>query len=65
MLGMKFLGGIVSRDEDFIKGLYMNRAFKAAELISSITTKRSSELFLLRSCMSIAKLYFWPMNVSI
>ncbi|KAL6505584.1 hypothetical protein OROHE_022963 [Orobanche hederae] len=60
LLGMKLLGGAVSRDEDFIKELSKKRASRAIELMHLLPQLRDpqSELLLLRSCMGIAKLFF-------
>lgn len=57
---MKLLGGVVSRDKDFIEGLAIKRASRAVELMHLLPRLRDpqSELFLLRSCMGIAKLFF-------
>ncbi|GJT77030.1 hypothetical protein Tco_1043755 [Tanacetum coccineum] len=54
------LGGVVSRDADFISGLAMRRATNAVDLISLLPQLHDpqSELLLLRSCMGIAKLFF-------
>jgi len=59
-LGVKLLGGAVSRDKGFIEGLAMKRAYRAAELMHLLPQLRDpqSELLLLRSCMGIAKLFF-------
>ncbi|KAK2402907.1 hypothetical protein QL285_052393 [Trifolium repens] len=60
MLGVKLLGGAVSRDKCFIEGVAMKRAVKAVELMHLLPRLRDpqSELLLLRSCMGIAKLFF-------
>ncbi|KAK2455796.1 hypothetical protein QL285_003218 [Trifolium repens] len=60
MLGVKLLGGAVSRDKCFIEGVAMKRAIKAVELMQLLPRLRDpqSELLLLRSCMGIAKLFF-------
>ncbi|GJU04921.1 hypothetical protein Tco_1121351 [Tanacetum coccineum] len=59
-LGVKLLGGAVSRDADFISGLAMRRAANAVDLMSLLLQLNDpqSELLLLRSCMGIAKLFF-------
>ncbi|GJY27321.1 hypothetical protein Tco_0402047 [Tanacetum coccineum] len=59
-LGVKLLGGAVSRDADFISGLAMRRAANAVDLMSLLPQLHDpqSELLLLRSCMGIAKLFF-------
>lgn len=66
VFGMKLLEGVVSRDDSFIKGLSIKRASRAIELMHLLPRLRDpqSGLFLLRSCMGIAKLFFWPKNVS-
>ncbi|KAL5703887.1 hypothetical protein ACHQM5_022381 [Ranunculus cassubicifolius] len=60
LLGVKLLGGAVSRDRGFIEGLAMRRANKAIELMHLLPQlgDPQSELLLLRSCMGIAKLFF-------
>jgi hypothetical protein len=59
-LGVKLLGGAVSRDKCFIEGVAMKRAIRAVELMHLLPRLRDpqSELLLLRSCMGIAKLFF-------
>jgi hypothetical protein len=59
-LGVKLLGGAVSRDKGFIKGVAMKRAVRAVELMHLLPQLKDpqSELLLLRSCMGIAKLLF-------
>ncbi|PWA63908.1 reverse transcriptase domain-containing protein [Artemisia annua] len=59
-LGVKLLGGAVSRDAYFISGLAMRRAANAVDLMSLLPQLHDpqSELLLLRSCMGIAKLFF-------
>jgi len=59
-LGVKLLGGSVSRDKGFIEGLAMKRASRTAKLMHLLLQLRDpqSELLLLRSCMGIAKLFF-------
>ncbi|PWA56706.1 reverse transcriptase domain-containing protein [Artemisia annua] len=59
-LGVKLLGGAVSRDADFISGLAIKRAVNAVDLMSLLPQLRDpqSELLLLRSGMGIAKLFF-------
>ncbi|GJY40509.1 hypothetical protein Tco_0427779, partial [Tanacetum coccineum] len=59
-LGVKLLGGAVSRDAGFISSLAMKRASRAVELMSLLPSLRDpqSELLLLRSCMGVAKLLF-------
>ncbi|GJX53998.1 putative reverse transcriptase domain-containing protein [Tanacetum coccineum] len=59
-LGVKLLGGAVSRDAGFISSLAVKRASRAVELMSLLPSLRDpqSELLLLRSCMGIAKLLF-------
>jgi hypothetical protein len=58
--GVKLLGGAVSRDKGFIEEVVMKRVVKAVELMHLLPTLRDSQskLLLLRSCMSIAKLFF-------
>ena len=55
-LGVKLLGGAVSRDKGFIEGLTMKRVSRAVELMHLLPQLRDpqSELLLLRSCMGIA-----------
>ncbi|GJU02686.1 putative reverse transcriptase domain-containing protein [Tanacetum coccineum] len=59
-LGVKLLGGAVSRDAGFISSLAVKRASRAVELMSLLSSLRDpqSELLLLRSCMGVAKLLF-------
>ncbi|GJV68014.1 putative reverse transcriptase domain-containing protein [Tanacetum coccineum] len=59
-LGVKILGGAVSRDTNFISGLAMRRAVNAVDLMSLLPPLNDpqSELLLLRSCMGIANLFF-------
>ncbi|GJX21796.1 hypothetical protein Tco_0226241, partial [Tanacetum coccineum] len=59
-LGVKPLGGAVSRDAGFISSLAVKRASRAVELMSLLPSLRDpqSELLLLRSCMGVAKLLF-------
>ncbi|KAI3750270.1 hypothetical protein L2E82_20904 [Cichorium intybus] len=59
-LGVKLLGGAVSRDAEFISGLALKRAVKAVDLMGLLPQlcDPQSELLLLRSCMGIAKLFF-------
>ena len=59
-MGVKLLGGAVSRDGSFIEGLAMKKAAKAVELMHLLPQlgDPQSELLLLRSCMGIAKLFF-------
>ena len=58
-LGVKLLGGAVSRDKGFIEGLAMKRASRAAELMHLLPQLRDPQNeLLLRSCMGIAKLFF-------
>ncbi|KAK9056951.1 hypothetical protein SSX86_024316 [Deinandra increscens subsp. villosa] len=59
-LGVKLLGGAVSRNADFIQGLATKRASNAVDLIRLLPKlgDPQSELLLLRSCMGIAKLFF-------
>ena len=59
-LGVKLLGGAVSRDAGFISSLAMKRASRAVELMSLLPSLRDpqSELLLLRSCMGVTKLLF-------
>ncbi|XP_052625610.1 uncharacterized protein LOC128132729 [Lactuca sativa] len=59
-LGVKLLGGAVSRDVGFISGLAMKRAVNAVDLMGLLPQlcDPHSELLLLRSCMGIAKLFF-------
>ncbi|GKB81617.1 hypothetical protein Tco_0948512 [Tanacetum coccineum] len=58
--GVKLLGGAVSRDAYFISRLAMRRAANAVDLMGLLPLLHDpqSEPFLLRSCMSIAKLFF-------
>ncbi|GJW62444.1 hypothetical protein Tco_0111779 [Tanacetum coccineum] len=58
--GVNLLGGAVSRDIDFILGLAIRRVANAVDLMSLLQRLHDpqSKLFLLRSCMSIAKLFF-------
>jgi hypothetical protein len=60
VLGIKLLGGVVSRDKRFIEGVAMKRAVRAVELMHLLPQLKDpqSELILLRSCMGIAKLFF-------
>ncbi|GKE12018.1 hypothetical protein Tco_1415569 [Tanacetum coccineum] len=59
-LGVKLLGGAVSRDTDFISGMAMRRAMNAVDLMNLLPQLHDpqSELLLLRSCMGISKLFF-------
>lgn len=59
-LGVKLLGGAVSRDAGFISSLAVKRASRAVELMGCLPSLRDpqSELLLLRSCMGVAKLLF-------
>ncbi|GKE88146.1 putative reverse transcriptase domain-containing protein, partial [Tanacetum coccineum] len=59
-LGVKLLGGAVSRDVGFISSLAVKRASRVVELMSLLPSlwDPQSELLLLRSCMGIAKLLF-------
>ncbi|GJV06054.1 hypothetical protein Tco_1343710 [Tanacetum coccineum] len=59
-LGVKLLGGAVSRDARFISSLAVKRASRAMELMSLLPRLRDpqSELLLLRSCMGVTKLLF-------
>ncbi|GKA07259.1 hypothetical protein Tco_0686483 [Tanacetum coccineum] len=59
-LGVKLLGGEVSRDAGFISSLAVKRASRAVELMSLLPSLRDpqSEILLLRSCMDVAKLLF-------
>ncbi|GJT83755.1 hypothetical protein Tco_1058097 [Tanacetum coccineum] len=54
-LGVKLLGGAVSRDADFISGLAMRRAENVVDLMSFLPRLHDpqSELLLLRSCMGL------------
>ncbi|GJY59318.1 hypothetical protein Tco_0459210 [Tanacetum coccineum] len=58
-LGVKILRGSVSRDLYFISGLAMRRATNDVDLMSLLPQLHDpqSKLFLLRSCMGIAKLF--------
>ncbi|XP_026459245.1 uncharacterized protein LOC113359892 [Papaver somniferum] len=58
--GVKLLGGPVSLDDGFLKGLAIKRAEKAVELMQVLSKLRDpqSELLLLRACMGISKLLF-------
>jgi len=60
VLGVKLLGGAVSRDAGFIGRLAMKRAASAVDLMGLLPQlcDPQSELLLLRSCMGIAKLLF-------
>ncbi|MCI50113.1 hypothetical protein A2U01_0071357, partial [Trifolium medium] len=60
MLGVKLLGGAVSRDKSFIEGVAMKRTVGAVELMHLLPQLKDpqSELLLPRSCMGIAKLFF-------
>ncbi|KAJ0771049.1 putative exostosin [Helianthus annuus] len=60
LVGVKLLGGAVSRDASFISGLAKKRAAKAVDLMRLLPKlgDPQSELLLLRSCMGIAKLFF-------
>ncbi|PWA60602.1 reverse transcriptase domain-containing protein [Artemisia annua] len=59
-LGVKLLGGAVSRDAGFISGLVKKRASSAIDMMRLLPQlgDPQSELLLLRSCMGIAKLFF-------
>jgi len=59
-VGVKLLGGAVSRDKGFIEGLATKRASRDAELMHLLPQLRDphSELLLLRLCIGIAKLFF-------
>ncbi|KAK2402696.1 hypothetical protein QL285_052193 [Trifolium repens] len=59
-LGVKLLGGAVSRDKCFIEGVAMKRVVRAVEFMHLLPQLRDpqSELLLLRSCMGIAKFFF-------
>ncbi|GJY36002.1 hypothetical protein Tco_0421380 [Tanacetum coccineum] len=59
-LGLKLLGGEVSRDAWFISSLAVKRASRAVELMSLLPSLRDpqSEILLLCSCMDVAKLLF-------
>ncbi|GJR72939.1 putative reverse transcriptase domain-containing protein [Tanacetum coccineum] len=59
-LGVKLLGGEISRDAGFISSLAVKRASRAMEQMSLLPSLQDpqSELLLLRSCMSVAKLLF-------
>ncbi|GJZ91856.1 hypothetical protein Tco_0663921, partial [Tanacetum coccineum] len=52
-LGVKLLGGAVSRDADFISGMAMRRAANAVDLMNLLLQLHDpqSELLLLRSCL--------------
>ncbi|XP_022031378.1 uncharacterized protein LOC110932107 [Helianthus annuus] len=60
VLGVKLLGGAISRDAEFISGMAFKRAKCAVKLMRCLKRLRDpqSELLLLRSCMSVAKLLF-------
>ncbi|XP_021979313.1 uncharacterized protein LOC110875423 [Helianthus annuus] len=60
VLGVKLLGGVVSRDAEFISSMALKRANCAVELMRCLKRLRDpqSELLLLRSCMGVAKLLF-------
>jgi hypothetical protein len=57
---VKLLIGAVSRDKCFIEEVDMKRAARDVELMHLLPRLRGSqnELLLLRSCMSITKLFF-------
>ncbi|KAK9052651.1 hypothetical protein SSX86_029281 [Deinandra increscens subsp. villosa] len=59
-LGVKLLGGAVSRDDGFISSLAVKRATGAVDLMRCLPRLRDPqcELLLLRSCMGVAKLLF-------
>jgi len=59
-LGVKLLGGAVSRDAGFISNLATIRASRAVELMRCLPHLRDPqcELLLLRSCMGVGKLLF-------
>ncbi|XP_052622515.1 uncharacterized protein LOC128127844 [Lactuca sativa] len=59
-LGVKLLGGVVSRDASFISNLAIKRAEDAVNLMRLLPqlSDPQSELLLLSSCMGIAKLFF-------
>ncbi|GKC09497.1 hypothetical protein Tco_1001107, partial [Tanacetum coccineum] len=59
-LGVKLLGGAVSKDADFICRIAMRRAANVVDLMNLLPRLHDpqSELFLLRSCMGISKLFF-------
>ncbi|PWA91416.1 reverse transcriptase domain-containing protein [Artemisia annua] len=63
---VKLLRGAVSRDVDFVTKLAMRRTTNVVYLMSLLPQLRDplSELFLLRSCMGIAKLPFWFKDLS-
>ncbi|GJW65974.1 hypothetical protein Tco_0117858 [Tanacetum coccineum] len=58
-LGVKLLGGVVSRNTYFISGMAMRRAANAVNLMSLLPQLHNpqSELLLLRSCMGIFKVF--------
>ncbi|XP_076885642.1 uncharacterized protein LOC143535209 [Bidens hawaiensis] len=60
MLGVKLLGGAVSRDAEFISELAVKRASRAVVLMSHLPHLQDPqcELLLLRSCMGVGKLLF-------
>ncbi|KAJ0900450.1 putative RNA-directed DNA polymerase [Helianthus annuus] len=59
-LGVKLLGGAVSRDRDFISDMAVKRASRAVDLMRVLPQLKNPqcELLLLRSCMGVAKLIF-------
>ena len=59
-LGVKLLGGAVSRDASFIRSLTIKRAENAMNLMRLLPqlSNLESELLLLQSCMGISKLFF-------
>ncbi|XP_076896048.1 uncharacterized protein LOC143548884 [Bidens hawaiensis] len=59
-LGVKLLGGAVSRDAGFISSLAITKASRAVELMRCLTRLHDPqcELLLLRTCMGVAKLLF-------
>ena len=59
-LGVKLLGGAVSRDASFIRNLAIKRSENAMNLMRLLPqlSDPQSELLLFRSCMGIAKLFF-------
>ncbi|XP_021985363.1 uncharacterized protein LOC110881398 [Helianthus annuus] len=60
LMGVKLLGGAVSRVASLIRGLAKKRAAKVVDLMRLLPKlgDPQSELLLLRSCMGIAKLFF-------
>lgn len=60
MLEMQLLGGAISRDDNFIKGVSMKRAYMTIKLMNLLPQLRDphDEILLLESRMGITKLVF-------